>query len=104
MSERTSEKTLFDLALYLVCCARLAVEENVGLGSFRLVEGASRLIAAAGELGVPTDPFLAKQVTRIDTDKLQVMWSMDAYVAALDEIQTAFVVEAKRRNAAEATA
>lgn len=100
MSERTPEKALFDLALYLVCCARLAVEENVGLGSFRLVEGASRLIAAAGELGVPVDGFLEEQRAAIDADKVQVMWSMDAYVSALDEIQTRFVAEAKRRNAA----
>jgi hypothetical protein len=39
VTDRTPETTLFELALYLVACARLAVDENSGLASFRLIEG-----------------------------------------------------------------
>ena len=100
MSERTPEAALFDLALYLICCSRLALEENVGLGSFRLIEGAARLIAATRELGLPGDPFLDSELPAIDEVKLQVMWDMERYVAELDELQSRFVAEARRRNLA----
>lgn len=100
MSERTPESALFELALYLVCCSRLALVENVGLGSFRLLEGAARLIAAARELGVPVDPLLDGELPAIDTDKLQAMWDMERYTASLDAIQSHFVAEARLRNIA----
>jgi hypothetical protein len=98
MTDRTPETALFDLALYLVSCARLAVDENVGMASFRLIEGASRLIAASGELGIEPDAFLSSQLTEIDREKLRTMHDLPGYVAALDEIQARFVAEAKRRN------
>ena len=100
MSERTPETALFDLALYLICCSRLALEENVGLGSFRLLEGAARLIAATRELGLPADPFLGGELRAIDEVKPQVMWDMERYVTELDELQSRFVAEALRRNIA----
>jgi Family of unknown function (DUF6092) len=100
MTQRTPENALFELAVYLVACARLAVDENVGLASFRLVEGASRLIHSAAELGVPQDAFLQAELPTIDREKLRVMHDLDGYVAALDEIQARFVEEAKRRNLA----
>ena len=99
MSDRSPESALFELALYLVSCSRLAVDENLGMASFRLIEGASRLIAAAAELGVASDAFLAAQKAVIDTEKLRSMHDLEGYVAALDEIQARFVEEAKRRNA-----
>jgi len=101
MTERTPEKALFDLALYLVACSRLAVDENLGMASFRLIEGASRLIAASEELGIEPDPFLTAELPRIDQEKLSSMHDMPGYVAALDEIQARFVAEAKRRNGEE---
>jgi hypothetical protein len=98
MTERTPETALFDLALYLVCCARLSVDENLGMASFRLIEGASRLIASGPELGVKADPFLAAELAEIDREKLRTMHDLAGYVEALDEIQARFVSEAKRRN------
>lgn len=98
LSDRDSRKVLFDLALFLVCAARLAVDENPGLASFRLTEAASRLIAAAPALGVDADEFLARERATIDVEKLRVMHDLDGYVAALDEIQARFVAESKRRD------
>ena len=100
MTDRTPETTLFELALYLVACARLAVDENLGLASFRLIEGASRLIDSAADLGVPGDAFLQAELPVIDEEKLRVMHDLDGYVVALDEIQARFIAEAKRRNVA----
>ena len=96
----TPENVLFELAVYLVACARLAVDENLGLASFRLIEGASRLIASASALGLPNDAFLQSELPVIDREKLRVMHDLDGYVAALEEIQARFVEEAKRRNLA----
>jgi hypothetical protein len=98
--QRTPETALFELALYLVACARLAVEENLGLASFRLIEGASRLIANASDLGVDAGAFLREQLPVIDEEKLRCMHDLDGYVGALDGIQARFVAEAKRRDAA----
>jgi hypothetical protein len=102
MTERTPQKTLFDLALYLIACSRLAVDENLGMASFRLIEGASRLIAASEDLGIEPDPFLVAELPTIDEEKLRSMHDVPGYVAALDEIQARFVAEAKRRNAEDA--
>jgi hypothetical protein len=98
MTQRSPENTLFELAVYLVACARLAVDENLGLASFRLIEGASRLIASAEELGVPKDAFLRAELPLIDQEKMRVMHDLDGYISALDAIQARFVEEAKRRN------
>lgn len=103
MTDRTPETTLFELALYLVACARLAVDENLGLASFRLIEGASRLIDAAADLGVKHDAFLQAELPAINEEKLRVMHDLNGYVAALDEIQARFIEEAKDRNVAPAT-
>jgi hypothetical protein len=97
---RTPEQTLFDLLLYDVCCARLVFDENLGLASFRLIEGAARLLSAASELGVELDPFLAEQLRTIEQEKLHVMHDVPRYIAALDELQASLVAEAKRRNQA----
>jgi len=97
---RNRESALFDLVLYHVCCARLVFEENLGLASFRLLEGADRLIQATSDLGLESDPFLARQLEAIEREKLHVMHDVPRYIAALDELQAAFVAEAKRRNQA----
>ena len=95
---RSPETALFDLAVYLVACSRLALEENLGLASFRLIEGASRLIASAAELGVPADPFLQELQPFLDAEKLKVMHDLAGYTEALEVLQARFVDEALRRN------
>jgi hypothetical protein len=97
---RSREGALFDLALYQVSCARLVFEENLGLASFRLLEGASRLLSSADELGLELDPFLVEQLQAIEAEKLHVMHDVPRYIAALERIQAAFVAEATRRNEA----
>ena len=52
MSEAKHDDPLFDFILYLVTSARVSLDERAIYGSFRLIEGASRLIEAAGDTGV----------------------------------------------------
>ena len=59
---------LFEFALYLVSCSRLSLEEPPIYGSFRLIEGASRLIAMLDPDG--NDAFLAGARRRIEEHKL----------------------------------
>jgi hypothetical protein len=89
--------TLFEVALYLICASRNALDETLGYASMRLLDGAGRLMAAAA--GAEPDPFLAELQPRIDAIKVKVMHDLDGYTAALEELQEAFVREAKRRNA-----
>jgi len=100
VSERAPADVLVELVLYLVASARLAVDENLGLASFRLAEGASRLIAAADELGIAAGPFLERLQPVLDSEKMRVMHDLDGYVSALDAIQAQLIEEAGRRNTA----
>jgi Family of unknown function (DUF6092) len=88
--------TLFEVALYLVCSSRNALDETLGYASMRLLDGAGRLTAAAD--AAQPDPFLAEMLGRIDETKVKVMHDLGGYTAALEEIQSAFIEEAKRRN------
>lgn len=89
--------TLFEVALYLICSSRNALDETLGYASMRLLDGAGRLTAAAG--GAQPDAFLAEMLGRIDETKLKVMHDLAGYTAALEQIQHDFIQEAKRRNA-----
>jgi hypothetical protein len=91
--------TLFEVALYLICSSRNALDETLGYASMRMLDAAGRLMAAASE--VQADPFLAELQGRIDGIKVQVMHDIDGYTAALEELQDAFVREAKARNLAK---
>lgn len=95
MSEAESP-TLFEVALYLICSSRNALDETLGYASMRLLDGAGRLTAAAG--AVQADPFLAEMLARIEETKVKVMNDLAGYTVALEEIQDAFIEEAKRRN------
>jgi len=88
--------TLFEVALYLICSSRNALDETLGYASMRLLDGAGRLMLAAGD--AQPDPFLAQMLPRIDETKVKVMHDLDGYTASVEEIQDAFIREAKRRN------
>jgi hypothetical protein len=86
----------FEVALYLICSSRNALDETLGYASMRLLDGAGRLTAATG--AAQPDPFLTEMLGRIDETKVKVMHDLAGYTAALEEIQSAFIAEAKRRN------
>jgi len=84
---------LFDLVVYLVSCARLSLDEPVIYGSFRLVEGASRLID-----GETDDPFLLRCRAEIEAEKLKMIDDPDGYREFLDRLLRDVAGEATRRN------
>ncbi len=86
---------LFEFVLYLVSCSRLSLEEPPIYGSFRLIEGASRLIAMLDPDG--NDAFLAGARRRIEEHKLAMVDRHEEYAAFLDDLLRDTVAEAKRR-------
>jgi len=95
-------RSLFEVALYLVCSSRNALEETLPYASMRLLDGAGRLIGAAADVQPGADPFLAGMLDAIEETKVRVMHDLNGYTDALDDLQELFVREAKRRNAAGA--
>lgn len=95
MSDETP--SLFEVALYLICSSRNALDETLPYASMRMLDAAGRLMAAAA--GVSDDPFFAGMPERVEETKVQVMHDLDDYVLALEELQKVFVQEAVRRNA-----
>lgn len=99
---QTETRSLFDVALYLICSSRNALDETLPYASMRLLDGAGRLVEAAGEAQPGADPFLAAMREAIEETKVKVMHDLDGYTAALEGLQERFVREAMRRNTAEA--
>ncbi len=93
-----ADTRLFELVVYLVSCARLSLEEPEIYGSFRLVEGAVRLIDAAGEWGLAPDDVLVRARESIEREKLRMIDDQDGYRAWLDGLLRELVTEASRRN------
>ena len=91
---------LLEYVLYLVSCSRLSLEEPPIYGSFRLIEGASRLIAMLDPEG--TDPFLAGARRRIEEHKLMMVDRHDEYTAFLDDLLREVVAEARARGGTSA--
>ena len=90
------DRGLFEFVLYLVSCSRLSIEEPPIYGSFRLIEGASRLIAMLDPEG--TDAFLAGARREIEEHKLLMVDRHEEYSAFLDDLLRDVVAEAKRRG------
>ena len=86
----------FELALYLVSCARRCLEEPLIYASARMIEATSKLG------GFAADAYVADSKEAIDREKWKVMGDREGYVAWLDELARQFAAEAKRRNLDEA--
>ncbi len=99
MSEPRAESRLFELVLYLVSCARLALDEPPIYGSFRLLEGASRLIETAQEVWrSDVDELLLGVRETIEREKLRMIEDHDGYREAVDLLVRDLAAEATRRN------
>lgn len=96
MTADTDSPRLFEFVLYLVSCSRLSLEEPTIYGSFRLIEGASRLIAMLDPDG--KDAFLAGARREIEEHKLFMVDRHEDYTAFLDDLLRDVVAEAKRRG------
>ena len=99
MSESKHDDPLFDFILYLVTSARLSLDEKAIYGSFRLIEGASRLIEAAEDIsGLKADDFLRAKRDSIDRNKARMMLDKDGYRAWLTGLASELAAEAVKRS------
>ena len=104
MKDTRPDDHLFELVLYLITCALLTLDEPVIYGSFRLLEGADRLIEAAGRIpGLDVDDFLRDRREIIEREKLRMINDREGYRAWLAGLAAEFASEAVRRNLGDAT-
>ncbi|MCY4370484.1 MAG: DUF6092 family protein [bacterium] len=99
MSHAEHDDPLFEFILYLVTSARLSLDEKAIYGSFRLVEGASRLVdTAEGISGLDADDFLKTTRDSIDRNKARMMLDKDGYREWLTDLAAGMASEAVRRS------
>ncbi len=102
MSEAKRDDPLFDFVLYLITSARVSLDERAIYGSFRLIEGASRLIEAAEEIpGLQVDDFLRAKRNSIDRNKARMMLEKDGYRTWLTDLATELASESVKRSMGE---
>ena len=102
MSEARHDDPLFDFILYLITSARTSLDERAIYGSFRLIEGAARLIEAAEEIpGLEVDDFLRATRNSIDRNKARMMLEKDAYQKWLTDLAAGLASESVKRSMGE---
>jgi len=99
VSEARQDDPLFDFIVYLITSARTSLDERAIYGSYRLIEGASRLIEAAEEIpGLDVDDFLRATRNSIDRNKTRMMLEKDAYREWLTDLAAGLASESVKRN------
>ena len=99
MSAAKPDDPLFDFILYLVTSARLTLDERAVYGSFRLIEGASRLIEAAEDIpGFEPDSFLRARRESIDRNKARMMLDKEGFRDWLTDLAAEMASESVRRS------
>lgn len=99
MSDAKPDDPLFEFVLYLATSARLSLDEKAIYGSFRLIEGASRLIEAAeGIDGLDADDYLRAKRDSIEENKARMMLDKDGYRTWLTDLASELASEAVKRS------
>jgi len=100
MTERmvVSEEGLYEILAFLFSSAHLLVNEPHLYGTFRLIDGASRLIGFALDSGqLEDEEFLSRLKEEVDEKKFLVMTDEDTYFQLLEETTRAMAKEMKAR-------
>lgn len=101
MSQRMvlSEDAAFELLVFLITSARGCVDEPKLYGTFRLVDGASKLIGFVLENHPEqSEGFLRDLKEEIDERKLSLMTDREGYIEFLSDITRKVGQELKRRG------
>ena len=104
MSQRTvvSEEALYEVLAFLFSSAHILVNEPHLYGTFRLIDGASRLIGFALESGqLGEEEFLCRLKEDVDERKFLLMTDEDTYFQLLEESTRAMAKEMKKRAGAQ---
>lgn len=92
-----SEEQALELITFLVSAAEICLHEPIYYGTFRLVDGASRLMGMMLEHNPPTSGELLKAYkAEIDASKTSMMWDREAYYDFLRRIPAKAAAELKR--------
>jgi len=90
---------VLELMAYLLASAELCMSEPYHYGSFRLLDGASRLAGYAIGGGQARDEaWLTALKREIDDHKGLLMWDRDAYIAYLQEVTGKVAEHIKRET------
>ena len=106
MTERmvVSEEDLYEILAFLFSSAHLLVNEPHLYGTFRLVDGASRLMGFALESGQLEDAHFLRQLKDdVDEKKFLMMTDEKTYFDLLERATRAMAKEMKKRASAETT-
>jgi len=89
---------LFEIAVFLATSARNCIEEPPLYGPFRLLDALSKLVDLPKYAeGLDEDPFLYEIKGIVDEKKLLVMYSVEEFTKAIEEIVDKFAKELKKR-------
>jgi len=92
-----TERQALDLIAFMVSSAELCLREPVIYGTFRLVDGVSRLVTMMSEHALPeSGAFLATLQAEIDAKKTLMMHDRPAYDAFLRSLPGRVAAEIKR--------
>ena len=100
-----TERQVLDMIAFMTSSAELCLREPIIYGSFRLVDGVSRLIALMTEHSLPeSGAFLASLRAEIDERKVLMMFDRPAYDEFLRGLPGKVAAEIKRIEAERAGA
>ncbi|MFX0197903.1 MAG: DUF6092 family protein [Candidatus Hodarchaeota archaeon] len=89
---------LFEIAVFLATSARNCIEEPPLYGPFRLLDALSKLVDLPKYAeGLDEDPFLYEIKGIVDEKKYLVMYSVEDFIKAIDEIVDKIAKELKKR-------
>lgn len=106
MSQRmvVSEEGLYEVLAFLFSSAHILVDEPHLYGTFRLIDGASRLMGFALESGqLEDDQFLRELKDDVDEKKFLMMTDEKTYFELLERATRAMAREMKKRASVETT-
>ena len=104
MSQRmvVSEEGLYEILAFLVSSAHILVNEPHLYGTFRLIDGASRLLGFALESGqLEDEEFLRRLKEDVDQRKFLLMTDEDTYFQLLEDSTRAMAREMKQKASAQ---
>jgi len=94
----TGNDYLFEIATFLATSAQGCLGEPPLYGPFRLLDALSKLADFPEyATGLSPDPFLKKIKAVVDEKKFLVMYDVDGFKRAIDEIVEKFAKELKKR-------
>ncbi|MFQ5822172.1 MAG: DUF6092 family protein [Candidatus Heimdallarchaeota archaeon] len=89
---------LFEIAVFLATSARNCIEEPPLYGPFRLLDALSKLVDLPKYTeGLDEDSFLYEIKGIVDEKKYLVMYSVEDFTQAIEEIVDKFAKELKKR-------